>query len=157
MNLTSRVWNRRPSTFSSRSPTALLRRLGRTIGGLMSSSNLKRIFIVEYVTKLTKSSNVSTAANTVISRVTSLRTAGKGIQRRHPVIPPRGRILRVRQKFLLRRRAIEDLHQWAPIEAVNTNLATSLKHPTEEEGLEDDHRRLEHFFLDIFLPYLSHF
>ena len=111
----------------------------------MSSSNLKRIFIVEYVTKLTSHSNVSTAANTVVSRVISLRTAGKSIQRRHPVIPPRGRIPRVRQKFL-QRREIEDLHQWAPIEAVNTNRATSLKHPTEEEGREDDHRGSEQFF-----------
>ena len=108
-------------------------------------SNLRRIFIVEYVTKLTKSSNVLTAANTVTSRVTSLRTAGKSIQRRHPVIPPRGRIPRVRQKFL-QRREIEDLHQWAPIEAVNTNTpAPSPNHPPEGEEPEEDPRGLEHF------------
>ena len=145
MNLTSKVWNRQPSTLSSRSLTALLRRLGRTTGESMLSSNLKRIFIVEYVTKLISRSNVSTAVNTVVSRVIRLGTAGKSIQKRHPVILPRGRILRVRQKFLQRRREIEDLHQWAPIEAVNTNRATSLKHPTEEEGREDDHRGSEHF------------
>ena len=146
MNLTSKVWNRQPSTSSSKSLTVLLRRLGRTTGESMLSSNLRRTFIAEYVSKLTSRSNVSTAVNTVVSRVIRLRTAGKSIQKRHPVILPRGRILRVRQKFLQRRREIEDLHQWAPIEAVNTNLATSLKHPTEVEGRGEDPRGLEHFF-----------
>ena len=145
MNLTSKVWNRQPSTFSSRSLTALLRRLGRTTGESMLSRNLRRTFIAEYVTKLTSRSNVSTAVNTVVSRVIRLRTAGNNIQKRHPVILPRGRILRVRQKFLQRRREIEDLHQWAPIEVVNTNRATSLKHPTEEDGREIAHRGSEHF------------
>ena len=116
MNLTSKVWNRQPSTSSSRSLTVLLRRLGRTTGESMLSSNLRRTFIAEYVTKLTSCLNVSTAVNTVKSRVIRLRTAGNNIQKRHLVAPPRGRILRVHQKKKRRRRReVEDLHQLAPM------------------------------------------
>ena len=116
MNPTSKVLNKQQSIYSSKSPTVLLRRLGRTTGELMSSSNLRRTSIAEYVTKLTSRTNAYTVVNTDVSRVIRLMTAGSNIQKRHPVTLPRGRILRVHQKKKRRRRReIEDLHQSAPM------------------------------------------